>query len=445
MKNLIKMFVLLIILSINVFAQDIFFSADGGFKIDLPKNVSSSQEFSDYTDDFMTEGNTLKWENTLSKPAYSIQFTKYNSTQTGEKSKLTSKKKESLVNSFGAGLIDNANKRNGLFKETIYSANGKSGKEWLVIFPAYHFFVRAFFINNTFYTLLVTYSNSSREIEVLKTFDSFQLLSRKEIIDLKIKEAEPKPLPQSPSIEKFTSDAQDQNLKGKVKTVTEDYQETLKSQRELYFETQFNEQGNLTRETTYNFGYPDRIKVWGYIEGNRVCQEKETKITSDEVLSQRMRPKGTFMIDEAPMEPPPVMTAAANSKPLPRDERYDTKFTYKYNTENKLIEKTEYSNDGQAYNIRNFTYIGNRRETLSANLFINSKNRSVEIYDKNGDVIESSEFDDKGKLELKTTYKYELDLKGNWIVQRSFDNVKVKGRLILKPSSISYRKIVYYE
>ncbi len=435
----------LLFLSINLFSQNVFLSADGGFKIDLPKNLSSSEEFSDYSGDFVSEGNTLKWENTLPDPSYAIQYIKYNSTEIGEKSKLTAKRKDSLVDSFGAGLIDSANKRNGMFRETIYSANGKSGKQWLVIFPTYHFLVRAFFVNNNFYALLVTFPNSSIEIEVLKTFDSFQLLNRKEIIDLKIKEAEPKPLPQSPGLEKFTSDAQDQNLKGKVKTVTEDYQETFKSQREPYIETQFNEQGNFTRETTYNLGFPATIKVWGYIDGNRVSLEKETRITFDEAVSQRVRPKRNFSIDEAPSEPPPVFDGPANTKPLPRDERYDTKFTYKYNAENKLIEQTEYSNDGQANSVRQFTYSGNRRETLATFLNTDSKNKSLEIYDKNGDVIESSEFDDRGKLELKVTYKYELDLKGNWIIQRSFDNVKVKGKLILKPLSISYRKIIYYE
>jgi hypothetical protein len=445
MKTLIKMLCVLLFLSTNLFAQDVFLSADGGFKIELPKNLSSSQEFSDYSGDFVSEGNTLKWENILPKPSYAIQYIKYNSTEIGEKSKLTSKRKDSIVNLFGAGLIYSANKRNGMFRETIYSANGKSGKQWLVIFPTYHFLVRAFFVNNTFYALLVTYPNSSVEIEVIKTFDSFQLLSRKEIIDLKIKEAEPKPLPQSPGIEKFTSDAQDQNLKGKVKTVTEDYQETFKSQREPYIETQFNEQGNLTRETHYNFGYPAAIKVWGYIDGNRVSLEKETRITFDEVVPQRVRPKAIFTIKEVPREPPSVFSTPANTKPLPRDERYDTKFTYKYNAENKLIEQTEYSNDGQANSVRQFTYIGNRRETLEAFLNTDIKNKSVDIYDKNGDVIESSEFDSRGKLELKITYKYELDLKGNWIIQRSFDTVKVKGRLILKPLSISYRKIIYYE
>src|SRR5687768_8698376 len=51
------------------------------------------------------------------------------------------------------------------------------------------------------------------------SISAFSQIKLSEDYEKKIKEATPKPLPQSPVSEKLTSDAEDEKLKGKVKTV----------------------------------------------------------------------------------------------------------------------------------------------------------------------------------------------------------------------------------
>jgi hypothetical protein len=183
----------------------------------------------------------------------------------------------------------------------------------------------------------------------------------------------------------------------------------------------------------YGFGYPNYITVWGYIDGNRVDDENQTNIGFDD------DPKQGMSI---------IQDATAEYKALPKDARYGTKYTYKYNSDGQLAEKTTYFNSGVKSLIETFIYTGNRRETTERHEYPENHKysaKSIQIYDKNGDLIEETQYDYEGKFMSKTSYTYELDTKGNWIVQKSFDNVKVKGKTVLKPSSITYRTITYYD
>jgi hypothetical protein len=429
MRNLIKILLLTIFAAISIFAQDNFVSADGGFAIDLPKTFTTSKDYDgDYLEMF-TKGKTFSWQISDAEPFYMIQYMKYQTTDFGKTLVMSVKLKNNILKNFGKELADKAKEISSKYKEIPYSFNGNVGIESVIYNNLTQSTVRTFFVKNTFYSIAVTFSMTDDKNKIKKTLDSFRLLARQEIIDIKVKQAEPKPLPQTPvSDNKKTTDLQDNNLKGKVKFIVEDYQETPNKKREKWAETFYNEIGNLTRLVAYSYGRPDRIEVWGYIDGNRVSDENSTDIHfEDEDSDLTQAPDVAF-------------------QSLPKDERYGNKYIFKYNDKQQLIEKTTYFNNGELYTRENYVYKDNRRETTTFHAFIEkTTNKSIQIYDKNGDLIEETNYDYQGKFFNKTSYKYELDTKGNWIVQKSFDNVKVKGKTVLKPSSIIYRAITYYD
>jgi hypothetical protein len=434
MRNLIKILLLTIFAVTNVFAQEKFVSADGGFAIDLPKIFSSSKDYDSEYKDLFTDGKIYYWEKAVTDPFYAIQYTKYQSTDFGKPTKLTLKNKSEISTAVGKAYIEKAKELKSMYRETAYSYEQFSGKELLTVNSTSKTLIRMFFVRNTFYSVICVFSVSDDEDNIRKILDSFRLLTRQEIIDIKVKEAEPKPLPQSPVSDKPFSDAHDENLKGKVKFIVEEYQETPKSKRQKSTEFYYNEQGNLTRKVNFQFGYTSFITVWGYIDRNRVTSGMVTDISFDDDPPQLV-----MLGDPAPNRP------AKDAKMLVPDERYDTKFVYKYNDSKQLIEKTRYKNDGQISLTENYTYKGNQRETIEKDADSGDISKSTQTYDRNGNLIKEVFFNEKGRIESSSSFTYELDTKGNWIVQKSFDNVKIKGKTVLKPSSITYRTITYYE
>ena len=70
--------------------------------------------------------------------------------------------------------------------------------------------------------------------------------------------------------------------------------------------------------------------------------------------------------------------------------------------------------------------------------------RTVEMLDATGNVVEEQRYDYDGKLEGITTFKYDLDNMGNWVVKKNFDKSTFKGKVVVKSASVSFRKITYY-
>jgi hypothetical protein len=104
--------------------------------------------------------------------------------------------------------------------------------------------------------------------------DEVDAIIRKQIAD-----ATPDPLPQEPPTAKPKSDAEDQELKGKVKSVVMEDEDKSgiwevqgRKRSHLY---EFNSAGNLTRDLMYDYkGNPADVTVYGYIDGARVSNSK---------------------------------------------------------------------------------------------------------------------------------------------------------------------------
>jgi hypothetical protein len=229
---------------------------------------------------------------------------------------------------------------------------------------------------------------------------------------------------------KLKTDAQDENLTGKVKSVIEEFQESVKSKRMRESEKYFNESGNLIKEVNYLEGYPESVMVWGYIDGNRVFKSNDIQYAKGE------RPAFRGIMAKAEDN--------AKDPNAPKDRRYSMSYKYQYNEKGQLTEKRMYQNNGELWSRNVYQFNGNQRINIDYGNDNSEWSRTVEVLDKNGDVIETYQLDENGKPDSQISYTYKYDSNENWIIKSGFENKKVKGRTVLKPYSIVHRIITYY-
>lgn len=247
----------------------------------------------------------------------------------------------------------------------------------------------------------------------------------------KIQEATPQSLPQEPAARKLKSDAQDENLKGKVKSVFEYLQESGRKIRDLDSEAYYDEKGYLTKNVSFMENYPQTVTVWGYIDGNRVSKIGYVEYTETD------RPKYRRMF---------IIGMPVGSEPTSeRDDRYSVKYGYKYNEQGQLIEKWIYRNAGETSSHNEFKYDKNLREVTDYDGTGDLMSQTFEVLDANGNVIEQYSKDEKGKIENRTVRTYEFDKEGNWIVAKTFEQKKAGGKPVNKLLWTTYRTITYYK
>ena len=171
---------------------------------------------------------------------------------------------------------------------------------------------------------------------ILSVFTNTQTKLSAEILK-KIEDNTPKALPQTPAVPKLKSDAQDDNLRGKVKTVIEELENLegvyKKVGRRCSSIINFNKEGNYLREVDFSYtGELQFIEVYGYIDGARVSvsnfiNSANTLRTTGAVNSNSEEEK-------------------VNDKP---DTRYEHKYEYKY-INGKLAEMQIFYNTGKKRN-----------------------------------------------------------------------------------------------
>lgn len=431
MKNSTKTSWLLLLFSVtfvNISAQttsEFFASGAGNFGINLPSKFSSVKPLP-FEDALLSGmGEHFMWDS-YSDNLYQVQYV----TIFSDRKTLTLKEKMHLVDSLSDGLKKYSGENNYLFKEKPFFFQGNAGKEIEMRRATAVIITRVFVVNKKSYVVSVVINNLDERTEALQILDSFKILDAKTRQAKRLEEGEPAALPQTPVAAKQKSDAEDRNLKGKVKSVVEDNQ-PVNDKRRRYSEDHYNDKGNLVREISYTMGYPDTIIVWGYIDGNRVNNSGYIEYDDDE----RPEMKDKIMtINES------VLDLNQNA----RDERYDTKFTYKYNDDGRLIEESRFENNGKLFRRRVNNYKGNQRDDIFYGADGSQWSKKTETLDKNGNVIEEISYDDAGKIDSKYIFKYEFDAQGNWIIQRAFEAKKVKGKIVSQPMWVSHRTITYY-
>jgi hypothetical protein len=251
----------------------------------------------------------------------------------------------------------------------------------------------------------------------------------------KIADATPAALPQSLKDDRPSSDAENENLKGKIKSVAEYYanNEAAKPSRGLSREEFFGEDGNLTRSISYDNGYPSSVAVYRYLDGMRVSR------FGDVIYAEGEKPSSIG---------PDIVARMDDNLKNPRatkDTRYNMRYSYKYDSGARLIEERNIANTGEVWTRLTYEYQpGNRRLKRHFGNGEDEWGRTMEIFDDNGNVVEEWSYDEKHKVSGIYRYTYEFDAHGNWIVQKYFEKKTVKGKTILKALSTSYRTITYY-
>jgi hypothetical protein len=314
------------------------------------------------------------------------------------------------------------------YKYELKSANGSK------------LFARVYYANKRTYTLIVQVASQIEGAEALltKALDSFAVIPQEKIdSDLKkiLEASTPAALPQEPVAKKERSDAEDENIKGKVKKVTEEDEDlsgTWSLQgRNLSSIEEYNEKGNRVERIPYDdtTGHPFEVTVYGYIDGARVSKYQNIENESD---------------------PPPltVITTPRYGASKPSDNRYSYRYEYKY-AGGRLVEMQMFHNNGRTGMRYTYSYANDQMEELVYDEEGKLNQKYVYKLDEKGNFVERSDVDvfpSKSRGDRKYKISYEsFDDQGNWTKKITSKLVEEGGSNIYKPWYISYRELEYYK
>ncbi|HQU85098.1 MAG TPA: hypothetical protein PKY59_18300 [Pyrinomonadaceae bacterium] len=248
----------------------------------------------------------------------------------------------------------------------------------------------------------------------------------------KIAEATPEALPQTPAVKRQTSDAQNDGLKGKVKTVSEQSEGFVGITKGVgktmsnYYE--FDEQGNYLKQINYEYrGIPIQISVYGYLDNKRVSRSGSIRF-GDELR--------TVAVGVKPKE---------ESKKT-SDPRFDMSYEFEYEN-GKLVKKTLTDNKGEKSMHYIYRYQNGQEETLAYDEDGKLNWKYVDFLDEKGNETGYISYRTSQPDTPEATYKYlnaVYDEKGNWIKRTRAEVTMKKGKEQYETYYIEYRTITYY-
>ncbi len=405
--------------------SETFTSQEGRFTISLPKQISAYSPVAGNTPNGRIAGSTFHWA--TAEGAFIVGYID------GPKAVETDGKP--ALDVLRNGILEAGKGKANLISETDISLDGHPGRELKLEFPDGFSTMRIYLVGNRIYEEIASLATEkkSQEPAAIKILDSFKLLTQADIeasLKRKIAEATPSTLPQEPVAKRPRSDAEDDGLKGKVKTVfseSEDLSGTwaVKERKPSSMEY-YNELGNLTKRDSYDYrGNPSDITVYGYLDGDRVSNSKSI---------------------EYEYNPPPMMIATPAGEPKPKyDPRYSYKLKFKYDGQGRLAEEDWYGNEGKLWLRYVYSYKGNQKEELvySADGSLNQK--YLYTLDNKGNDAEEIIYETKGNaVKSKYSYSYEFDSQGNWTKRTTSKLVTKDGKSFFEPSYLTYHTITYY-
>lgn len=282
------------------------------------------------------------------------------------------------------------------------------------------------------FTLVAFITDADAEKLVISALDSFKILTdadRAADIARRIEKATPGDLPQSPVPSRPSSDTKDNALKGKVRSILRETEYPANSRppgRTKSSEEFYNENGNLTRSIEFDYRHnPLRINVHGYIDGARAVKEGWVRYEYN---------------------PPPAMAppSSSNTKPPVRDPRYSTKHVYTYDKKRRLTEEQIYDNTGEPTYRITYVYSENGTERSVQNSKGELRSRTIEKFDKKGNVTERTEIRPEYPDGTRT-FKYEaFDQNGNWTKRAVTGKSGNLDGTLSDFAYIEYRTITYY-
>lgn len=407
---------------------DTFTSLEGRFTIGLPQQISGFRGVTiDTPKGKVTAGDSYSWR--LAGAEYELSYIDK------RKTPRASLDITELLRGMSDAVVAQAAAQGGkVLGNGEVKASGLPGREVRVEFPQAYVINRVVAVGDRVYQITAVLKKDAQTLEgASRVLDSFRVLAVSDVeaaMRKSVEAATPAPLPQEPVARRPKSDADDEGLKGKVRTVftesedlsgTWSVQERKPSSMEYY-----NEQGNLTKRESYDYkGNPSDITVYGYLEGERVS------------LIARIRHE---------YNPPAGIIASAPGAAKPKyDPRYSYRFKFKYDDGGRLLEKAWYMSSGEPWLRYVYNYKGNQREELvySANGSLNQKYLST--LDGRGNEVEEVIYETKDdSIRSRYSYSYEFDAKGNWIKRVSSKWGTKDGKEGYQPYSVYYRTITYY-
>jgi hypothetical protein len=182
----------------------------------------------------------------------------------------------------------------------------------------------------------------------------------------------PEALPQVPAAKMEKTDAEDDNLRGKVKTIVEESEKPgYGNSRYVSSIEDFDKRGNFVKRVFFDWAHnPWQIMVYGYVDGARVSRDNSIRHEYD--------PPAMAMPPGAPNAPPDP----------PRDPRYDYKYENKY-TNGKKTEHILFDNSGELLTRTVFNWKG--KTEVEVLLYTSSgelNQKYVRSFDKDGNEID---------------------------------------------------------
>jgi hypothetical protein len=405
-----------------------FSSVDGRFDIVLPKSISGFGALSPQQLGFNASGAMYQWR--LREGFVLITFHDFldpNFSVTTEQNFVDyfAGVRDSTLNALKAKFVSGSPSKLGEYRGYTFTfelPNGKRG------------FARSFYVDKRAYSLLELPSDTpASEALISKAFDTFRLIPKEDVnadIKRRIDAATPAALPQTPRAEKEKSDAYDEDLKGKVKTVieiSEDRSGTWGTQgRKMSSVEEYDQNGFKTKRVGYDStGKPFQITVYGYLDGARVSNSKMIDYDDD---------------------PPLMALGTPSALEKPRDSRYEYKYAYKY-VGGRLNERQLIRNNGSKGMRYVTNYQGNQKEEL---VYDNDGKLNMKFLyklDDNGNEIERTFADvlGVGRGDQHYVIKYEaFDERGNWTKSLTSKLVEEAGKKVYKDWYVTYRTITYY-
>lgn len=289
---------------------------------------------------------------------------------------------------------------------------------------------RTYLVSRRAYQVIAVTKNTQQMYETVNAgvLDSFKILNETDVaaaLAREVAKAEPSPLPQTPVPPREGSDAGDENLRGRVKSVLTERQDlgnpsaVQKRQRSLF--AIYNEQGNKVRTEAYDSrGNLATITVYGYIDGSRVSNSETIR----------------HEYDLGGVGPGP-----GTSK---RDPRYQLRFTFKYDDKKRLTEFTRFRNNGDVILRYVYKYDGKQMEESVYLMDGKLTRTNTSILDDKGNEVEEILYERSGAVRMKQSFVYEFDAKGNWTRRTASKVVTIDGHEELQPQTVYYRTITYY-
>jgi hypothetical protein len=242
----------------------------------------------------------------------------------------------------------------------------------------------------------------------------------------------PKLPPQSVKPSKPRSDAQDRNLKGRVRIVIEEREYLAETEsypgKRLRSITDFNQRGDRTKAIYFgDNGNPYEVNVFGYVDGARVS-DYETIYENSGIGTGGGPPR---------VAPKPAATP---------DPRYSYSYEYKY-IDGRLAEMQMFLNNGEKGMRYVYSYAKDQMEELAYGYDGKLNQKYLTVFDPKGYEIE---WHDIAVINLpRPDRKYVIrneafDKQGNWTKRTFLKMTAESGKSKYEPYKSEYRTIAYY-